>query len=438
MISAAILLMLAGLFILDIGGDSYSPSEEVDPVIPNPVGQTGTEGDDVFIGTGSTDFFDGLGGNDTISGFGNDDTLIGGDGDDSIRGHGEDDSLIGGAGNDTLHGGFDDDILDGGTGDDVLFGSRGDDTLNGGAGNDTLDGGEGNDVLSAPSGQNTFITRGGDDVVNGGSDVDLIISGAGDSTLNGNAGNDTINSGLGSDLIMGGAGDDQISGRGFDTAFGGSGNDSIFAYTADGGEGDDLLSGINLQGDAGDDTLIGSVSEANLSGGTGDGIIHLAANVLENSGEFVTTDYDPDSGFGGEGADLLFGNGGETLSGGADDDDFVIQFTEGWQDDPNFVPVTLTDFDPFGEYGETLRFQQISNRFSILEQDPSEVRFTFGPATALSAGELEEGLTVSQADNGQDAILSLRGRDIAILENTDAETLAADTRWIANFRTRGC
>lgn len=57
MISAAILLMLAGLFILDIGGDSYSPSEEVDPVIPNPVGQTGTEGDDVFIGTGSTDFF---------------------------------------------------------------------------------------------------------------------------------------------------------------------------------------------------------------------------------------------------------------------------------------------------------------------------------------------------------------------------------------------
>ena len=93
---------------------------------------TGTEGDDVLVGTEQADVICGLGGNDILHGRAGSDTLDGGRGNDQ---------LYGGRGADTLHGGKGADRLYGQAGNDTLIGGRGNDRLYGQAGNDTLIGG---------------------------------------------------------------------------------------------------------------------------------------------------------------------------------------------------------------------------------------------------------------------------------------------------------
>jgi Ca2+-binding RTX toxin-like protein len=107
---------------------------------------TGTEGDDVIVGSSDADTIHGLGGNDVICGGIGNDVIFGGNGTDTIEGN---------AGSDTLAGGNGSDTLDGGPGDDELQGGNGPDTLDGGADNDLLFGGHSADHLSGGPGSDT-------------------------------------------------------------------------------------------------------------------------------------------------------------------------------------------------------------------------------------------------------------------------------------------
>ncbi|WP_305880423.1 retention module-containing protein [Pseudomonas citronellolis] len=98
----------------------------------------------ITVASTTTNSFSGTTGNDLMHGYGSTDTLNGGDGHDI---------LYGGAGNS---------ILNGGDGNDTLYGGLGNDTLDGGKGNDLLIGGKGNDTLTGGDGADTFIWRAGD------------------------------------------------------------------------------------------------------------------------------------------------------------------------------------------------------------------------------------------------------------------------------------
>jgi Ca2+-binding RTX toxin-like protein len=156
---------------------------------------TGTDGDDILLGTACDDQMTGGDGNDRIDGNEGDDVIYGGCGDDIIVGGDGDDVIYGGAGNDVLWGGIGNDVLSGGDGNDRLFGGLGNDILRGGSGNDKLFGDQGNDILV------------------GGSGRDHIYDGAGKDHVNGESGNDTIFASADSenDLFDGGQGVNKLS-----------------------------------------------------------------------------------------------------------------------------------------------------------------------------------------------------------------------------------
>lgn len=147
-------------------------------------------------------------GNDVINGTGSSDTLYGGRGDDIIRGHGADDNVYGGTDNDKLYGGDGDDVVSGSSGNDQLYGGKDDDLISGGLGNDKVYGDS------------------GDDHVNGGLGNDFVYGGAGDDLVIGELGNDHVYGGDGCDTIFG---DDTVPEGGVDKLYGGKGND-LFVF----------------------------------------------------------------------------------------------------------------------------------------------------------------------------------------------------------------
>ena len=92
---------------------------------------TGTNNNDVLIGTPADETIEGLDGNDILIGLGGNDDLQGGSGVDAI---------FGGLGNDFLEGNKGDDFMFGGLGNDILEWDNGDgtDLMIGGAGYDTI------------------------------------------------------------------------------------------------------------------------------------------------------------------------------------------------------------------------------------------------------------------------------------------------------------
>lgn len=111
------------------------------------VRRSGTNDDNVMIGTFDRDTLQGQDGNDTLIGLAGVDRLSGETGDDRLTGNNDNDQLSGNAGNDWLNGGQGSDRLLGGAGDDVLQGGDGDEMLIGGIGSDTLTDGAGNDLF---------------------------------------------------------------------------------------------------------------------------------------------------------------------------------------------------------------------------------------------------------------------------------------------------
>lgn len=195
--------------------------------------QTGTDADNILVGTRLAD------------------TISGGLGNDSITGNLGIDSLMGDAGND---------ILQGGDGNDLLFGGIGNDQLFGGAGTDQLTGGLGDDVYVIDSSPDLIIERlneGNDKIITSTFGIDLTSFAnvekaqlEGDQKLNltgsavgnellGNGGANYIDAGAGGDLVFGGAGNDVLSGGvGVDRITGGAGADFfVFRSAAEAGLG---------------------------------------------------------------------------------------------------------------------------------------------------------------------------------------------------------
>lgn len=187
---------------------------------------TGTEGEDILVGSDEAEILDGLAGNDILVGRDGNDILKGGANDDLLVGELGDDTMEGGEGNDALHGHNGNDELFGGAGDDLLTGEDGDDILNGGEGADRLHGHNGNDTLDGGADDDFLTGEGGDDI---------IIGGEGNDEVYGHSGNDTIDGGEGDDLLFGDDGDDTIdAGTGNDTVYVGGGKDKVIFETGDG------------------------------------------------------------------------------------------------------------------------------------------------------------------------------------------------------------
>ena len=181
----------------------------------------GTEGNDVFNGSGDNELFWTEGGNDKINASGGNDIVYGGAGNDTIDAGAGNDIVYGEDGNDNISGGYGDDIIYAGSGDDTVNGCDGDDTIYADAGNDTINGGAGNDAVYAGE---------GNDIINGGDDDDMIFAESGDDTIYGGSGNDIISAGDGNDYISGGEGDDELNG--------GAGDDT---YYIDADHGNDII-----------------------------------------------------------------------------------------------------------------------------------------------------------------------------------------------------
>jgi Ca2+-binding RTX toxin-like protein len=304
-----------------------------------------------------------------VSGTTVEDFMFGTDDTDAFSGGEGHDEIAGGKGADTLWGGDGEDYIHGGNGSDDIAGERGHDVLVGGNGSDDIAGGKGNDKL------------------HGGLDDDTLVGNQGVDELNGDAGNDYLNGGSGKDILNGG--------KGNDTLYGGAGKDALY-----GGSGDDILEdgvGNNvLSGGSGDDWLIGT---------------------LRTDGEEDVTEVAKHTGadlmIGGDGADTLVGDNGDSMSGGLGDDDFWVNQMEAirGETEQTFEPVTIQDFD-------------LSE--SILLRDAAGVE--------LTSDEVVNGLVISSAgDDDADTMLSYNGQNTVLLRGVDAEELAEDLGWLMNL-----
>ncbi len=323
---------------------------------------TGGAGDDTVTGTISNDFIDGIQGNDTIYGLAGDDTLLGAQGDDL---------LTGGTGADAFKYSYDvqvidqnyqDTITDFVSGTDTIllagdFGSRdydwyeitsgseyngiviGSTNANWGLIWDSVnnklwvdqdttaadDAGEGTFALftgggltatdidvdggtvanltdpmnwSGTSGDDTHTGGLGDDTLSGLGGNDSLVGGYGDDSLYGKEGNDTLHGGEGNDYLLGGT---WPAGDGHDSLYGEGGNDTIKGYKyndyIEGGDGDDLIYGEGSSGVSGNDTI---------KGGAGDDTIYGDGGVASDGDDLIE---------GGAGADVMDGGAGtDTLS----------------------------------------------------------------------------------------------------------------------------
>jgi Ca2+-binding RTX toxin-like protein len=277
-------------------------------------------------------------------------------GDDYLYGDAGRDVLYGQGGNDVIHGGAGDDYAEGNAGGDQIFGDDGNDDLVGGSKEanrldtgDVISGGAGFDVIA---GDNAVLARvldatghwvkntyddgiahqprvlndidstsssivSGNDFITGGTENDLIY---------GQGGNDTIQGNEGDDFIEGNAGADQIHGN--------DGQDDIIGGTVQAGvsDGVDTISG---DGSAdvvtGDNAAItrplnatGQWIHDNRSHSAASDIVRRAVtlyDVATTTSTPAANTSDGDTIDGGDGADQLFGQGGnDTITGGNDDD----------------------------------------------------------------------------------------------------------------------
>jgi Ca2+-binding RTX toxin-like protein len=288
----------------------------------------GDSGDDTLIGGGGADMLNGGTGNDEIwtgtsgnntdddqgdvawAGAGDDtvylqnaannDTIRGEDGYDILylyngSGHLSQFSLVaGGSNGGLLASGFEELNYYGGNGFEVIEGGNNDDHILGGGGTDIISGLGGEDLLHGEAGADIVNGGLGDDAIWGGSEDDVLNGGDGGDILLGETGNDKLNDGNGNDAVSGGDGSDTIrTGMGTDSANGGDGNDVIRE------EGSDIgyitFMGIKVPV-VGGDTLSGGADDDDIQGGSGN--------------DKIDGGFDDDIVNGGSGVDELTGGGG--------------------------------------------------------------------------------------------------------------------------------
>lgn len=168
-----------------------------------------------------------------------------------------------------------------------------------------------------------------EEIINGGARDDRIDAAGGDDFVYGLGGDDTIDGGTGNDFVSGGTGADVISLSDGDDATGDhyvDDNDDV-QYFPDFSAGNDVI-----YGGAGLDILVDTNGTDTIFGGTG-------ADMILTVDHFGNQDA-PDQSTGGWGADTIFGDDGDTMTGNQGDDYFVV-----WTDQAADTPAIITDFD---------------------------------------------------------------------------------------------
>lgn len=282
--------------------------------MPNTI--TGDDNDNSLLGTNSDDAISGLGGDDELHGLDGNDELDGGDGNDN---------LVGGNGNDTLKGGAGDDVLQGTGGnvatfiDDFSHRPKPTESLYGGGGTDimvidyagyVLEDNPNRPIavavsIQTGSGEAEVTLRPGDKPVPGESfsSIEILHFGGpdGDDVVTGGARNDIISGNGGDDVLKGAGGDDYIT-------------DTTGVVNADGGAGTDTF--VLDRGTARTNVVIdahaGTVQQNGVDEGTFVNFENLT--VIGGSGDDVIV------GLASFKNTLLGGGGGDTLTGGSQDD----------------------------------------------------------------------------------------------------------------------
>ncbi|WP_291552210.1 hypothetical protein [Bosea sp. (in: a-proteobacteria)] len=204
--------------------------------------------------------------------------------------------------------------IDGGAGNDEIYTSFGNDTVSGGDGNDRIYANSGNDTVNGGAGDDEIYGQAGNDVIDGGDGADLINGGDGDDVLKGGLGDDVFKAGPGHDVIDGG--------EGYDTLDLSAASGTLFIDMASGriaGAGIGVQSFTNIENllfGAGGDTVTGGNGDDSFDGGDGDDTLNGGAGddtLLGSAGVDMLN--------GGSGDDRLDGGiGDDALSGGSGDD----------------------------------------------------------------------------------------------------------------------
>jgi len=175
--------------------------------------------------------------------------------------------------------------------------------------NDTITGTNKNDVIYAGDGADYVDAGNGNDIVDGGTGGDTLLGGNGNDILYGGEGNDILSGGNGQDIVYGGSGNDLIGSAALLSSENGS--DVIF------GDGRESKDPTALAAIAGDDTIFGGNSADIVYGDNGD-----SSSVGGN--DTIITGNGNDSIYGEGGNDIITGgNGADVITGGAGNDTFV-------------------------------------------------------------------------------------------------------------------
>ncbi|MEM9221648.1 MAG: calcium-binding protein [Pseudomonadota bacterium] len=419
-----------------------------------------SDGSDLILGLLGNDTLFGLDGNDLILGdrLGEPSSLNGLSDTDSIRGGLGADTLVGGAGTDFLFGGSDDDLIYGDyfTGASSLFGN---DRLYGDAGNDTLIGGLGNDLLNGGVGNDRLLGGDGDDRIIGSNGNDNIIAGRGDDTIDGGAGNDRIFTSTQNDVVLDLFGDNYVDApRGEVTT--GDGDDTIDGRIIDAGNGNNSVEARDWvefvrTGEGQDDIVVRFDDTIRVYSGAENDVISASIRVDgdEIAGSTIfRTNLVRIYGQGGDDDIKLYTSG--FIDGGAGDDSILgAGVLRGSNGDDLLTLLSLEKRSPFGLHApfeenpgvaiggsgdDTLKALGTGGRFYGNQGADS---FDFAKAASIERAnvimDFEQGLDlikvggnrllgdpldrVTTLQNGQDVLVELDGRFIAVVRNQSVD-----------------
>jgi Ca2+-binding RTX toxin-like protein len=315
--------------------------------------------------------------------------------------------------------------IDMGAGDDVVtlyIGSVVDGEIHLGSGNDrlTMNSYLGAVTVDAGDGNDDITTSDGNDVIEGGAGNDSIFAAAGDDTIFAGDGDDLILADLGNDVIDGGAGYDTLF---LAQATGPISVDFAAGIVSAAGIGTDRFSNIeNLLFGAGGDTVTGGNGDDSFDGGDGDDTLNGGAGDDSLVGSAGLDTLNGGSGDdlldGGEDADILSGGSGDdTLYGKAGDD-----VLKGGSGDDWIEGGAGDDLLTGGSGTDTFHFATGFGRDEITDfgaSDDDVISFDglFTDFTAAMA---------SAAQVGDDVVFTVDGQTSLTLAHTQLASLAAD------------
>mmetsp|Transcript_23599 Transcript_23599/g.41783 ORF Transcript_23599/g.41783 Transcript_23599/m.41783 type:complete len:575 (-) Transcript_23599:4320-6044(-) len=251
-----------------------------------------------------------------------------------------------------------------------VTGTAGEDELTGGAGNDDILGLFGGDLMSGGA---------GDDVMQGGGGEDTMLGNEGDDLMQGRGQDDTVQGFSGSDWVDGNDGDDFVrGGSGDDVVIGGEGADAIF-----GRNDDDLLIGGEFTGSPFTTEQLGQLRDG------------VALEDLVSADNQIVDDGDADTLDGGNGDDFMLFGGGDSATGGTGNDSFAV-FSDP-ADDANGA-ATIEDYN--------------ANDDAVL--------------LYFQTQEASEAADITVADDGDDAVVSVDGEEIARVVGAAGQLTADD------------